>query len=342
MGRVNWHSLGTQFGTTPNGPRFRYGALVEKGEATLTSRLRTPPRPPEAPADLPPRILRSTIPDVHDILEIPPRPFAVPLPRTIVPTTKRLRTAVVYSDTHVPYHDDKALVVVQSIVRDLQPDVLVHLGDLLDCYSLSRFSRDPLRASGMQHEIDLARVHLHQMRQLAPHAECWLLEGNHEDRLRRTIWDMPGGAAELARLTAFQKAMTWPELLGLNEIGWQFVSCADQSRTEIIPKLILKHGNVVRKWSGWSGKGEWEKYGKGGMSGHVHRLGSFYHRDHHGAHAWFEVGCTCTIDPEYLRDPDWQQGCAVVTWDPDTLWYNVELVYIQDGKAMHRDQQYAA
>jgi hypothetical protein len=278
--------------------------------------------------------------DVHDVLQLPPAPFAVPLPQKAPAVIRKWRRSLVFGDTHFPFQDDAALAVVLGIGRDVQPHTVVHVGDLLDCYKLSRFSKDPNRIHGLQDEIDMARRFLWQVRESFPSADCWWLEGNHEDRLRKTIWDLPGGGAELARLTAFRRAMTWPAIMELDAIAWRFVEGHAQTRNPIIPKLITKHGTVVRKWSAMSGKGEWERYGKGGISGHTHRLGKFYHSDHNGAHLWTESGCTCTTSPEYMVDPDWQQGCLVVTHTEDGERYAIEEVYVQDGRAVWRGQMY--
>lgn len=281
--------------------------------------------------------------DVHAYLELPPRPFEVPISAPTPPAILRgWQRTIGYGDTHIPFHDDGALAVVQALIRDTQPERIIHFGDLLDCYTISRYSKDPARLSTLQDEIDLARVHLAQMARLAPGAERWLLAGNHEDRLQSLIYTLPGAHAELARLTAFQQAITWPKMLDLDAIGWRWLETGAQTRSPILPKLITKHGTVVRKWSAFTGKGEWERYGKGGLSGHTHRLGTFYHRDHNGAHLWQECGCTCRLDPEYMTDPDWQQGAVVVTHTADGERYQVEEVYIQDGRAVWREREYRA
>ncbi len=299
--------------------------LAETAEAAVPRGARTAPAPRPK--------------DIHDLLDLPPRPLDVPrVHRPITRPAGAARTALVFGDTHVPYQDPGALAIIEALLIDTEPDVVIHLGDLLDCYGISRFSKDPTRLTSLQDEIDQARILLAQWRDAAPQAQMFLLEGNHEDRLRKVIWDLPGGAAELSRLTSFRTALAWPTLLGLGEMGWSWVPTGEQTKRRLLPKLITKHGTVVRKWSGWSGKGEWERYGRGGLSGHVHRLGAFYHRDFNGTQSWHEVGCTCLLDPEYVTDPDWQHGAAVVTYTDE--WYSVELVYMQDGRARWRDHQY--
>lgn len=250
--------------------------------------------------------------------------------------------AFLYGDTHFPFADTRALKVVQAISLEQQPDLLVHMGDLLDCYTLSRWDKNPDRKETLQDEIDMARLHLAEMRDLHPNARIVYLEGNHEDRLRRILWNLEGPAAVLAQLTAFKQSITWPSLLRLDELHIEFVPYAEQSRHSFLPKFILKHGTVVRGKSAYTANGEHEKYGKSGASGHTHRLGAFYNRDHNGNHVWLETGCTCRLDPEYMVDPNWQQGCVTLTFDNKTGAPDANPVYIHDGNAMWRGERYAA
>ena len=228
--------------------------------------------------------------------------------------------------------------MVCAVARELKPDVVVHLGDLVDCWSISDFDRDPLRKSTLQDEVDIAYGLLAELRRAAPKAAMYLLEGNHEDRLRRLLWRMNDKQRELVKLRAFQDGINWPNLLRLADLDCTFVPTQGQARTRILPKLIVKHGSVVRKWSGQSAKSEHERYGKGGLSGHTHRLGAFYSNDYNGTHVWWEAGCTCALDPEYCMDPDWQQGFLVLTYVGDR--FSIEPVHIQQGVAIWRGREY--
>jgi hypothetical protein len=276
-----------------------------------------------------------------DTFDLPARPFAVEVPRPAKSQSGKYITALVYGDTHFPYHDPSALNVLESLAVDVRPDVLLNVGDLVDCWQISRWDKDPSRLDTLQDNIDAARTHLSRMAQLVPNARRVLLEGNHEERLGKSIWKMEGAARELARLRVFQQSMTWPNLLQTDSIGWDFISTREQPRTAVLPKIITKHGTVVRKRSGLSAYGEWEKYGRSGVSGHTHRLGDFLHRDHNGTARWVETGCTCLMDAPYGSDFDWQQGAVVMTWSADQFIQNVELVSMRDGRAIWRDKEYA-
>jgi hypothetical protein len=279
-------------------------------------------------------------PEITGAIDLPPRPFAVPVPVIAPREPREVQTAIYYSDTHFPYQCDRTLSVVMALIEDLQPDLIVNGGDMLDCYAVSRFDKDPSRLGSLQSEIDMGRTHLHQVSQLCPTARKVWLEGNHEFRLTKALWSLSGVGQELARLGSVVKALEWPNLLQLDDIGWEFFPYKRQHRNEIIPRLILKHGNVVRKWSAYTAKGEWEKFGKSGVSGHVHRLGQFFHRNLRGANTWVEAGCTCTLDPEYVDAPDWQNGCVVIEYTDD--WHSIRPLYIEDGRTLYNGKWYEA
>ena len=260
-------------------------------------------------------------------------------------TTRIFRHAVIYGDTHVPFQDDGALKVVKHIIADVRPDVVIHVGDLIDCWQISTFDKDPTRRDTLQDNIDQSAAHLKEIQMLTPNAQRYFFEGNHEFRLTKTIQRMKDAQREVARLRVFRKYATWEELLneaGVPNSAWEFVPSRRQAKRRIFPNLVIKHGSLVRKWSGATARGEWERYGMSGVSGHTHRLGVFYHRDFNGAHGWAETGCTCDLDPEYVEDPDWQHGCLVVTFAKDYKYFSMEAVYVQEGHAMWRDHRYEA
>lgn len=267
-------------------------------------------------------------------------PLNVSIPKSAPRKTGKTVTALLWGDTHVPFHDPAVLSIVQAVAEDMEPDFLVHMGDLLDCRMLSRFDKDPERKESQQDEIDAARKHLATMKLASPKSRFILLEGNHEDRLRRGLWSLDGPAAILAQLTSFKKAMSWPALLGLEELGIEFVPYGEQSKRTALPKFILKHGTLVRNRSGATALGEQAKYNKSGASGHTHRLGQIYHRDANGSHVWIETGCTCSLSPDYCVDPDWQSGFVFLTFDPETGAVAPEVISCTNGLGVFRGRQY--
>ena len=272
---------------------------------------------------------------------LPVKPVQVSVPYLPTPVKNGAPyTSIHYSDTHFPYQNDKALSILYQIVRDLQPDAIIDHGDLLDCYSISRYEKDPHSRVSLQGEIEQAAKHLAILSALAPNARKKLLMGNHEDRLRRLLWSMAERqeAHQVLSLNKVREVLQWPALLGLEAMGWEF----HEDKVVFAKRMILKHGTVVRKWSAYTAKGEYEKYGRCGMSGHTHRRGVFEHTDHNGSHAWWELGCMCDLNPGYLDDPDWQNGFNVVSWTNDRRYFGVEEVRIHNGITVFRGKVYRA
>lgn len=277
-------------------------------------------------------------PDVHLRPYVPS--FNIRLPKAAPRKKGELVTALLLGDTHPPYHDPNVLAIGLAIAEDTQPTHFVHMGDGVDCYQISTYDKDPERVESLQDEIDMAREFLGAMRKATPRSKFTYLEGNHEDRLRRLLWRLDGPAAVLASLTAFKQAMTWPALLGLKDLSCDFVRYTEQTRKPLLPKFLVKHGNLVRKGSAMTARAEWEKYGMSGASGHTHRLGQFMHRDHNGNHIWIETGCGCDLTPDYCQDPDWQNGMAFLTFEPETGAFEAVSIYVHRGLAVYGGKVY--
>jgi hypothetical protein len=160
--------------------------------------------------------------------------------------------------------------------------------------------------------------------------------------LTRLVWGLEGAQRELAKLRVFQEAMTWPHMLGLSECGWEWVSYDDQPRDDILPHLLVKHGNFVASEAGMTAKREWQKYGKSGVSGHTHRAAVWRHRDYNGQATWIEAGCLCRYDTPGAASPNWQQAVTMIEWNEDETLMHVEQVLIRDGKTMWRGEEVAA
>lgn len=252
-----------------------------------------------------------------------------------------IKSAIVVSDIHAPYQDNKAVQIAQNITEELQPDIFVANGDIVDGYPISRFLKDPTRIEGLQEELDTAKRILEGFKNASPKTKRYMTEGNHEARLHKTIATMDGPARELARLENFQEAMSWRSLLNLGPLGYKWVGESDQPATDIIPHFLVKHGSVVRKFSGYTAKGEYDNYHRSGTSGHTHRLSHYFQTNLGVTHQWVETGCLCSLQPDYIRYPNWQQGFAVFTWYGKSLPH-VELVHIQNGRAIFRGKVFRA
>lgn len=210
--------------------------------------------------------------------------------------------SVFLPDAHFPYVDKPAFATALAFVKHFKPDVVWILGDWADFYQLSRFDKNPDRRFQLQSELDEIQVALAQVRDAAgPDASIKFTGGNHEFRLRKYLWTQ---APELASL----RSMDLGELLAFKSAGIEWGGFGPTA----FHGYTIKHGNVARKWAGYSARAEFESTGQSGLSGHTHRLGHFYRTDATGMYSWMECGCLCDLQPEYAegRVMDWQHGVA--------------------------------
>lgn len=216
---------------------------------------------------------------------------------------------VVASDFHYPYHDVTTQANFQHFLSEFKPDILVINGDFLDFSPVSHFDKKPADPTSIADEITGGRALLKKLSDIVgPDCRKHFNAGNHEDRLRRYLWHQAPALSEL-------ESIGLPTLLGLNESGFSYTpyydpihGSPDRSPGIDLYGLLVTHGTIVRKWSGASARAHYEKYGGSGIIGHVHRVGSFVHRDYRGSYIWVESGCMCSIDPNYTTMPDWSQG----------------------------------
>jgi len=236
-------------------------------------------------------------------------------------------------DIHEPYSDPKALGAVERFIRHTRPSLVVLLGDNVDFYQLSRFDQDPKRALALQEDCDKTFEAMRRFRKAAPSARIHYLQGNHEDRLRRYLW---GKSVALSSL----KCLTVPELLRLKELDIRY----HESGQFRVKDLLFKHGNVVRKKSGFTAMAELERNWLSGVSGHTHRLSEVYRRNKSGYYKWVEGGCLCDLNPEYARgeDFDWQHG---LTWgwiERGGNRFSINTAPIVNGRIVYGGREIAA
>lgn len=229
-----------------------------------------------------------------------------------------MKTWAVLNDIQFPFHDARALERVLSFLEDLQPYGVILNGDVVDCYELSEFSKNPIQQGNLRREIELAHGLMARLGKVGK--EHWWLGGNHEDRLRRYLWNH---AERFARL----EALAFEQLFGLASYGFKWKPWGGVLK---LGKLIVTHGSMVAKHSGASGRAHFEKYGGSVLIGHTHRLGIFYRTDMRGVHAAYENGCLCRMNPEYVQYPNWQQGFSVVHVHPRG-WFHVNQIPILQG-----------
>ncbi len=212
------------------------------------------------------------------------------------------------TDEHFPYQDENARSVALQIVRDFDPDIRIAMSDGLDFYSVSKFDKDPavLKVGGLQNEIDAWIAGQREWLDASPRARVIPLLGNHEDRLRKYLWQHP----ELHDLEVLklENILKFSELHIEGKVLDEFAMGANH-------KLVIKHGSRIRQQSAYSARAELEKefYAANVLTGHTHRGGAHHATTRRGVVSAFECFCLCSLTPAYDPSPNWQQGIVLAT-----------------------------
>jgi predicted phosphodiesterase len=230
---------------------------------------------------------------------------------------------------HVPYQDKECIELLLKFAKNLQPDKLFILGDFVDMYSISKFSRNPERVLNLEWEFEQGREVLDRIDRAIPKAEKIFIGGNHEDRLRKFLWNNP----------VLNGCIKLEEKLGLTDYGYTY---HEYGHNYTYQTLIYTHGYKVNKYSAYTAKNLLDDIGMSVISGHTHRLGTHYKTNHSGALIGIENGCLCINDLSFdwfqREIPDWQHGFSVVKFIEDR--FNINQVCIPKHKFIIYGKQY--
>lgn len=169
-----------------------------------------------------------------------------------------LRRLLICPDTHVPYQDKRAWKLFLKAGAAFKPDVLLHIGDLADCYSVSAHSKSPNRDRRLKWEMEEVNKALDQLDALGADTKHFIA-GNHESRLERFIEEK---APELFGLVNI------PALFKLAERRWTYTPYKKHLR---LGKLYFTHD--VGACGRYAVHRALDFYRHGVVTGHIHRIG---------------------------------------------------------------------
>lgn len=260
----------------------------------------------------------------------------------------------------IPTHDEQALAVALSIVAASKPNKVVLVGDNLDLPELGKYRLSPAFQQTTQESINKATSFVAELRACAgPQAEIVWLAGNHEERLVNYVLDNAKAAFGLKKGNApgSWPVLSVPYLCRFDEHRVRYLAGYPASSYWINEKIKVIHGDKVRSNGSTS-----HAYLNGSkvsvVYGHIHRRewaersredwdgaktilaaspGTLARTD--GAVPSTKGGIDLDGRPLTIVE-DWQQGLAVVTYQPGDgeFWY--EQIPIHSGKAMWRGKLY--
>jgi predicted phosphodiesterase len=203
-------------------------------------------------------------------------------------------------DTHVPYHDRRALACFEHAVDIIRPKLLIVYGDLMDAGMFSKHGRktfDEARAYDFQRvELEPTQKLLDRLQKKADHMV--MIEGNHEAwieacavRLGQSMEAVFPMISPKVNLASDRKNFTWVPYHG------EF----KKTHFKITPRLLAMHGVSVSKYAASK---HLEKFpGYSVIYGHTHRAQSDKRRDPITDEVYeaFSPGCLARLQQHYMH-----------------------------------------
>lgn len=119
-----------------------------------------------------------------------------------------------YGDLHIPHEDHHLCNALLDIISDVDPDIILDGGDIIDADCLSSYPKSHAQLVGLQHDLDQSFTWLTQVNAAAPNARKIMLKDNH---FWRRLERKKKGEVWLEQL----RAVNGEHLLRLDELGWE-------------------------------------------------------------------------------------------------------------------------
>lgn len=233
-----------------------------------------------------------------------------------------------------PFHDERALALANTAVRELMPDRIIMTGDMVDLPNLGKYEQRADWAGSTQRSIDRYHDFLAQLRADAPDAEIAVVHGNHELRMDTHLRQ---NAAELlglkrARMAEELAVLTLQYLVRYDDLNVQSVDGWPNAAYWLNDDLKVTHGTQTKKGNG-SANAYLRAEPTSTIYGHDHRLAIAHRtiptRQGHQTLVAASPGCLARIDgavpgrfystdernQTVYRAQDWQQGLL-------EIWHN--------------------
>ena len=269
-------------------------------------------------------------------------------------------TSIAFSDIHFRFEDPTALKVTLDFTEELQPDNIFVVGDVPDFPDISRFSNTPLDTLTDADVADMSKLVLENkqqgrsrthyikprlqrdfesiyeffkdLRRRCPKARIYWIYGNHDHRLQDHV------AGNMPQLTGVRRPGDRGDILSLSEItkvsefGIEIVYSGKNESSMFYGDLLIGHFYKVAAKSGATARGLINQKHSSLLQPHVHRMGSYYKTLNDGTVlVGIEIGCLCRLDPDWMENPNWQNGLSVIHKKKNSRRFYVQPIQIIRG-----------
>jgi len=232
----------------------------------------------------------------------------------------------ILSDIHIPYHDRKALYLALQWCKDFKPDTLLLNGDIIDCYQLSNFSKDP-RERKFYEELEELHSFLSDLRENFQGVKIVFKMGNHSERYERFLIDKGKDILGIKNEDG-KELLSWESITHAKKYGHEIVT---NKRIIKAGKLNIGHGHEFGK-SIFSpvnpARGFYLRAKTNFIGGHYHQTSEHIEKDlNDSVNGAWSTGCLCDLHPAYMPINRWNLGfCAVEVEGDDFTVYNKKII----------------
>lgn len=259
-----------------------------------------------------------------------------------------------YSREMIPFHDRRCLDIDLQVIREVDPEIIIVLGDFLDMPNWSKkFIRSPEFVNILQASLNEGHWWLRSMREIAPEAKIIYIQGNHEERLPRFQKRSVKAAYGVKPATATEDdpdLMSVENLLDLQSLGIEWVGQYPDGGYWINDNLIAEHGDTTSSVSGKSAGKVLDDARESHVFGHTHRVESAtktaYPKNGPKVYRATSLGCQVYLDnngteaPGNKKKQDWQNAVGIVHYQPGNGYFSVSPQLIYDGKMIYDGKLY--
>jgi predicted phosphodiesterase len=270
-----------------------------------------------APTSAPPRGVAVTLkPSPHSSHATLPATGSDALPISKPAAGDWPKRGIVLPDIHLGHHDQRVLDLVEEYAACRRWDYWICLGDLLDNGGIAPFNMN--RPRKVASEVTLKQQfalgnefldrHLAAVRQNSPACECYLIEGNHEERIERLVDAMP----------QFEGLVEVEPNLELKRRKVKWVPYWSTAELVKIGKARFAHGFKTNQHHAAAMVRD---YGCTLIYGHTHDVMRFpVRRMGDGSVIMGQsLGCLCDLNPPWMkgRPNNWSHAFGVLNVWPD-------------------------
>lgn len=244
-----------------------------------------------------------------------------------------------------PFHDREALSVILQVVRDVQPDEIVILGDLFDFAVWSkRWTAKPEFFWTTQPALVEAFWFLSQLRKLAPDSKIVIVEGNHDARVEQLALASMQEAVGLKAINAKYPVFDLNYLLDLPSLDIEFIGGYYDKAATYCPVDWVKNTHGHKAKAVGTSVEMLKKENRWVFYGHTHRYELVKVRLKDGTIVTAACfGCCCHTDgrlPGSGPEDNWHKGFGLFEYQRGHKDGAITSISLEEGGTIFRGKKY--